>query len=128
VPLSLSVTNYWWPTGLSSPRVELSRVIRRAEEAGLDTVRVSDHLLQADPTNTPNAEILEAYATLGFLCALTARIRLGAMVITVTLINAWHDGRVRAVLEAMADNGHPRANEIYATLPTGLVIMDDGGD
>lgn len=161
-------------------------------------MRVSDHLLQADPTNTPNAEILEACATLGFLCALTARIRLGAMVITVTFINAWHDSLVRAavtrtgrnkviiagtgldvcaqlpalastaegydsyvvidacgrfepvpsvaaisrltqagvavvnarviVLEAMADNGHPRANEIYATLPTGLVIMDDGGD
>ncbi len=32
------------------------------------------------------------------------------------------------VLEAMADNAHPKANEIYATLPTGLVIMDDDAD
>jgi hypothetical protein len=55
VRLSLSVTNYSWPPGPSSPRVELSRLVRRAEEAGLDTVRVSDHLLQADPTNTPDA-------------------------------------------------------------------------
>jgi Fe2+ or Zn2+ uptake regulation protein len=29
------------------------------------------------------------------------------------------------VLETMADNAHPKANDIYATLPTGLVIMDD---
>jgi hypothetical protein len=30
-----------------------------------------------------------------------------------------------AVLEAMADNAHPKAKEIYATLPAGLVTMDD---
>jgi nicotinamidase-related amidase len=29
------------------------------------------------------------------------------------------------VLEAMADNAHPKAKEIYATLPAGLVTMDD---
>jgi nicotinamidase-related amidase len=29
------------------------------------------------------------------------------------------------VLEAMADNAHPRAADIYATLPTGPVVMDD---
>jgi nicotinamidase-related amidase len=28
------------------------------------------------------------------------------------------------VLETMADNVHPKADEIYATLPTGLVVMD----
>jgi nicotinamidase-related amidase len=31
------------------------------------------------------------------------------------------------VLETMADNVHPKAKEIYATLPAGLVIMDDAG-
>jgi nicotinamidase-related amidase len=31
------------------------------------------------------------------------------------------------VLEAMADNAHPKATEIYATLPAGLVTMDDTG-
>jgi putative heme iron utilization protein len=33
-----------------------------------------------------------------------------------------------AVLEAMADNAHPKANEIYATLPAGLVVVDDADD
>jgi len=28
------------------------------------------------------------------------------------------------VLEAMADNAHPKASEIYATLPAGLVVAD----
>jgi hypothetical protein len=31
------------------------------------------------------------------------------------------------VLEAMADNAHPKANDIYAALPAGLVVMDDDG-
>jgi nicotinamidase-related amidase len=30
------------------------------------------------------------------------------------------------VLETMADNAHPDASDIYATLPPGLVVMDDG--
>jgi nicotinamidase-related amidase len=29
------------------------------------------------------------------------------------------------VLEAMADNAYPKANDIYTTLPAGLVVMDD---
>jgi nicotinamidase-related amidase len=38
----------------------------------------------------------------------------------VALVNA----RV-IVLEMMADNAHPKANEIYAALPAGLVTMDN---
>jgi F420-dependent oxidoreductase-like protein len=81
---SLSLTDYSWqrsPTGLGS---ELARVVRGADEAGLDTVWVADHLIQADPTSTPDSEMLEAYTTLGFLAAHTQRVRLGTMVTGVT--------------------------------------------
>jgi Fe2+ or Zn2+ uptake regulation protein len=30
------------------------------------------------------------------------------------------------VLEMLADNAHPQAQEIYATLPAGLVTMEGG--
>jgi F420-dependent oxidoreductase-like protein len=79
--LSLSVTNYSWPGGLVS---ELVRIVRAADDAGLDTVWVADHLIQADPTSVPDSEMLEAYTTLGFVAAQTRRIRLGAMVTAVT--------------------------------------------
>src|SRR5436853_2650139 len=82
--LSLSITNYSWPSGPPSLGAELARIARAAEEAGLDTVWVADHLIQADPTSSPDAEMLEAYTTLGFLAAHTARIRLGTMVTGVT--------------------------------------------
>jgi F420-dependent oxidoreductase-like protein len=52
------------------------RTVRAADELGLDTAWVADHLIQADPTSTPDAEMLEAYTTLGFLAAQTTSIRL----------------------------------------------------
>jgi F420-dependent oxidoreductase-like protein len=47
-------------------------------------VWVSDHLIQADPSSTPDSEMLEAYTTLGFLAGQTERVRLGTMVTGVT--------------------------------------------
>jgi F420-dependent oxidoreductase-like protein len=75
--VSLSVTDYSWPGALDA---QLARTARAAEDSGLDTLWVVDHLLQADPTSTPEAEMLEAYTTLGYLAAQTDRIRLGTMV------------------------------------------------
>src|SRR5919197_5178898 len=82
--LSLSITNYTWPTGPASLGSELARIARAADDAGLDTLWVADHLIQADPTSVPESEMLEAYTTLGFLAAHTQRIRIGTMVTAVT--------------------------------------------
>jgi F420-dependent oxidoreductase-like protein len=80
--VSISLTNYSWPDGLAS---SLGRVVEAADRAGLDTVWVADHLVQADPTAPPDdTEMLEAYTTLGFLAARTERVRLGTMVTGVT--------------------------------------------
>jgi F420-dependent oxidoreductase-like protein len=81
---SLSITNYSWPGSPAALGSELARIVRAADEAGLDTVWVADHLIQADPTSTPDSEMLEAYTTLGFLAAQTRRIRLGTMVTAAT--------------------------------------------
>jgi F420-dependent oxidoreductase-like protein len=79
--ISLSVTNYSWTGDLHG---RLARIAQAADEGGLDTLWVADHLLQADPSSTPDAEMLEAYTTLGYLAGQTRRIRLGAMVTGVT--------------------------------------------
>jgi F420-dependent oxidoreductase-like protein len=82
--LSLNITNFSSsqdPAGLAA---WLGRIARSADEAGLDTLWVSDHLLQADPSSSLDAEMLEAYTTLGFLASQTQRIRLGTMVTAVT--------------------------------------------
>jgi F420-dependent oxidoreductase-like protein len=83
--VSISVTNYSWPDGRGGLGPRLARVAGQADEAGVDTVWVADHLLQADPTAPAgDTEMLEAYTTLGFLAAQTGRVRLGTMVTGVT--------------------------------------------
>jgi F420-dependent oxidoreductase-like protein len=78
--VSVSLTNYSWP-GL---RDGLLDVVRAADESGIDTVWVPDHLIQADPNASGDDDMLEAYTTLGFLAASTERVRLGTMVTGVT--------------------------------------------
>jgi alkanesulfonate monooxygenase SsuD/methylene tetrahydromethanopterin reductase-like flavin-dependent oxidoreductase (luciferase family) len=75
--LSISVTDY------SRPGV-LETAAAAAEEAGLDTVWVPDHLLQAAPGSDPASPMLEAYTALGCLAARTERVRLGSLVSPVT--------------------------------------------
>ena len=82
--ISINITNYSWPDTPTSLGRHLGRIVRAAEAVGLDTLWVADHLLQADPTSTPDAAMLEAYTTLGFLAARSERIRLGTMVTGVT--------------------------------------------
>lgn len=78
--VSLTVTNFSWPGGPAAMPCELERLARRADEGGLDTLWVSDHLLQGEPGTEPTQEMLEAYGTLSFLAATTSRIRLGTLV------------------------------------------------
>jgi F420-dependent oxidoreductase-like protein len=82
--LSLNITNYSWPDGTTALAAGLARVVRAADARGIDTVWLSDHLIQADPTAVPDSEMLEAYTALGFLAAHTQRVRLGTMVSPVT--------------------------------------------
>jgi F420-dependent oxidoreductase-like protein len=82
--VSLSVTDYSWAGGPSATAGALADVARAADECGIDTLWVADHLLQADPTVPPDGPVLEACTTLGHLAALTSRVRLGAMVSAAT--------------------------------------------
>ncbi|WP_129670007.1 TIGR03560 family F420-dependent LLM class oxidoreductase [Phytoactinopolyspora endophytica] len=85
VKISISLTNQTWPEGPAGLRDNLIAVAEAADRAGVDTLWVPDHLLQADPTVAADAtDMLEAYTTLGFLAARTERIKLGAMVTAVT--------------------------------------------
>src|SRR4051794_654355 len=82
--VSLNVTDYTLPGGPSELPAWLGHVAETVDDSVIDTLWVADHLLQADPTSVPDAEMLEAYTTLGFLAAATSRIRLGTMVTAAT--------------------------------------------
>jgi F420-dependent oxidoreductase-like protein len=80
--ISLSITNFSWDGGTID--TELTRVAQTADEGGLAAVWVADHLLQADPASRPEAEMLEAYTTLGYLAAHSSRVKLLTLVTGVT--------------------------------------------
>lgn len=84
--ISISVTNYSWPTDQRTLGQHLSWLGETADQAGLDTLWVADHLIQADPTAPAgDTEMLEAYTTLGFVAAHTRQVRIGTMVSSVTM-------------------------------------------
>ncbi|HXM56181.1 MAG TPA: LLM class F420-dependent oxidoreductase, partial [Candidatus Dormibacteraeota bacterium] len=83
--ISITVTNYSWPGGSRTLGPQLAQLARACDRAGVDTIWVVDHLLQADPTAPPDdTEMLESYTTLGFLAASSERVRLGTMVTGAT--------------------------------------------
>lgn len=77
---SVTVTDYRWP----DPSVHLGHIAASADESGVDTLWVADHLLQADPHHGTGDPMLEACTTLGFLAARTKRVGLGTMVTAAT--------------------------------------------
>ena len=82
--VSLNLTDFSWATTPREIGARLTEVAQAVDEAGLDTLWVGDHLIQADPTAAPDGPMLEAYTTLGHLAASTTRIRLGTMVTAVS--------------------------------------------
>ena len=82
--LSISLTNYSWR---ELPLVDgLVRAAQAADQGGLHTIWVPDHLAQVDPTVEAGADdMLEAYGVLTYLAGRTERVRLGTLVTNVTL-------------------------------------------
>ena len=78
--LGLHIPDYTWPGGPDSLGHDLARVGQAAEEAGFDRVSVMDHFFQIRGVGPPEHEMLEAYTTLGYLAAHTARVKLLTLV------------------------------------------------
>jgi F420-dependent oxidoreductase-like protein len=84
--MKLGITLGGFPPGTETTNMGplLSRLARRADEAGFDSLWTMDHFFQIPITGQPpEAPLMEAYAVLAFLAAETTRIRLGTMVTSV---------------------------------------------
>jgi F420-dependent oxidoreductase-like protein len=81
--LGLHISNFTWDGGPGSLRDNLGDVAARAEQAGYDRVSVMDHVWQIAPQGPPEHEMLEAYTALGFLAAMTKRVKLLTVVTAV---------------------------------------------
>ncbi|HEX8939840.1 MAG TPA: LLM class F420-dependent oxidoreductase [Candidatus Limnocylindrales bacterium] len=78
--LGLQIPSFTWPGGDAAIAPTLARVVRTAEDIGLDSVWVMDHLFQIRGVGPAEEPMLEGWTTLGFLAGQTSRVRLGLMV------------------------------------------------
>jgi len=85
VQTSVAVTQFARPADRQIPDA-LVEVVRLCDARGIDSVFLSDHLVQGiEPGTDPADPMLEVFTALGFLAAHTERVRLGVLVAAVTM-------------------------------------------
>ena len=73
--IGLQVPDFTWPGGPARLGADLAEIARTADAAGFDKLAVMDHFFQIAFVGPPEHEMLEAYTTLGYLAAITERIK-----------------------------------------------------
>jgi F420-dependent oxidoreductase-like protein len=82
--LGLTIGNFTMPGGPAALGRRLAEIARTADEVGFTSLWVMDHYFQIRMIGPPELEMLEGYTTLGYLAAVTKRIRLGTAMTGVT--------------------------------------------
>jgi F420-dependent oxidoreductase-like protein len=82
--VGLQIPYFTWPGGAAEMAEKLAEIARTAEDAGFDSAWVMDHYFQIPMVGPAEADMLEAYTTLGYLAGQTKRLTLGTMVTGVT--------------------------------------------
>ncbi len=78
--LGLQIESFTWPGGAAEIASTLARVVRTADDIGLDSIWVMDHFFQIRGVGPPEDPMLEGMTTLGYMAAHSERARLGLMV------------------------------------------------
>src|SRR5260370_38680813 len=88
---------------IGAPPAEIAQAAQRAEQAGYESIWVSDHLVVPESGGRlPPLEILEPIATLAYVAAVTSRIKLATSVIVVPYRNAIHLAKELATLDRLS--------------------------
>jgi len=85
--VGLQIPYFTWSGGAAEMGGKLAEITRTAEDAGFDSAWVMDHYFQIPMVGPAEADMLEAYTTLGYLAGQTKRLTLGTMVTGVTYRN-----------------------------------------
>ncbi|GAA3221929.1 LLM class F420-dependent oxidoreductase [Nonomuraea helvata] len=78
--LGLTCPRFTWPGGDAAIAGRFAAVARGADQAGLRSLWVMDHLFQIPNFGSVEDPMLEAYGALSYAAALTSRVSLGALV------------------------------------------------
>ncbi len=82
--IGLQINAYDWPGGKDNIASTLVRIAREAEAAGFYAIWAMDHFLQIPQIGPYDAPILDSFAVLNNIAAVTRTVKLGTMVAGVT--------------------------------------------
>ena len=104
VPLrfGLHLSSFTWPGTTADIGPRLGAVAAEAEAAGFSSVWVMDHLVQIPQVGRVWEPMLESWTTLGYLAALTERVRLGVLVSAITYRNIAHLAKIAATVDVLS--------------------------
>lgn len=80
-------TSFDWTGGPSEISPGIARLAQAAENAGVRTLSFMDHFFQIGPVGPAEDPMLEAYTALGYVAALTKKLRMRVLVSGVTYRN-----------------------------------------
>ncbi len=78
--IGLQIPSFTWAGGAEQLGPMLKRIGQAAEAAGFSSIWVMDHYFQIEMVGKVDEPMLEGYAALSYLAAVTERVRLGTMV------------------------------------------------
>lgn len=98
----LHISAFQWPGRPHETANRLAAIARTAEDVGFSSLWVMDHVIQIPQVGREWEDILEAYTTLGYLAAVTERVRLGTLVTGITYRNLALLGKQIATLDVLS--------------------------
>lgn len=87
--IGLQIPYFNWPGGPAEIGPRLAEIAKTADEAGFYSLWVMDHFFQIEMLGPVEEPMLESYAALNYMAAVTNQIRLGTM---ITGVNYRHPG------------------------------------
>ena len=78
--LGIQIDDFKWPGGPEAIAPTLARIVRQADDIGLDSIWVMDHFFQIRGVGPREDPMLEGMTALGFMAAHSSNARLGLMV------------------------------------------------
>lgn len=101
--LGLHVANFTWPNSPAATADTLAKVAIAADEGGYASLSVMDHFFQMDHFFDAAEPMLEGYTTLGYLAAVTERVRLGLLVTGVTYRHPGLLAKIVTTVDVLSD-------------------------
>jgi len=78
--IGLQIPSFTWPGGPAQMGANLAQIAHVADDAGFYSLWLMDHFFQIRGVGPHENDMLEGYTALGYLAALTKRVKLGTLV------------------------------------------------